>query len=95
MKSINIKSLFQMRIRLKEFNGVAIWKWVTNDDSCGICRMPFDASCSECRYPGDQCPVLHGECRHCFHEHCIMKWINSQQTNKLCPMCRGEWKSLP
>ena len=29
---INIKSFFQMRIRLKEFNGVAIWKWVTNDD---------------------------------------------------------------
>lgn len=33
-----------------------------------------------------------GECSHCFHIHCIVKWLNSQQVNQLCPMCRQDWK---
>ena len=33
-----------------------------------------------------------GQCSHCFHIHCIMKWLNSQQTSLLCPMCRQVWK---
>ena len=33
-----------------------------------------------------------GQCSHCFHMHCIMKWLNSQQVHQLCPMCRQEWK---
>ncbi|KOX72154.1 Anaphase-promoting complex subunit 11 [Melipona quadrifasciata] len=74
------------------WTGVATWRWIANDDNCGICRMPFDASCPDCKIPGDDCPLVWGQCSHCFHIHCIMKWLHSQQTRHLCPMCRQEWK---
>ncbi len=39
------------------------------------------------------CVAVWGECSHCFHIHCIEKWIaQSQQVNQQCPMCRQEWK---
>ena len=34
-------------------------------------------------------PLVWGQCSHCFHMHCIMKWINgNQKSNQSCPMCR-------
>ncbi|PSN56627.1 Anaphase-promoting complex subunit 11 [Blattella germanica] len=74
------------------WTGVATWRWVANDDNCGICRMAFDGCCPDCKLPGDDCPLVWGQCSHCFHIHCIMKWLNSQQVHHLCPMCRQEWK---
>ncbi|XP_052281575.1 anaphase-promoting complex subunit 11-like isoform X2 [Dreissena polymorpha] len=74
------------------WTAVATWRWVANDDNCGICRMAFDGCCPDCKLPGDDCPLVWGECSHCFHIHCIVKWLNSQQVNQLCPMCRQDWK---
>ena len=42
--------------------------------------------------PGDDCPLVWGQCSHCFHMHCILKWLNAQQVQQHCPMCRQEWK---
>lgn len=39
------------------WNTVAVWKWLANDDKCGICRAPFDGCCSDCKVPGDDCPL--------------------------------------
>ena len=39
---------------------MAIWKWLTNDSECGICRLPFDGCCPDCRLPGDDCSL--GKC---------------------------------
>ncbi|TXG58538.1 hypothetical protein EZV62_016367 [Acer yangbiense] len=33
-----------------------------------------------------------GACNHAFHLHCILKWVNSQTPQALCPMCRREWQ---
>ncbi|KFM73788.1 Anaphase-promoting complex subunit 11, partial [Stegodyphus mimosarum] len=85
----NVKS---MKITIKNYTAVATWRWVANDDNCGICRMPFDGCCPDCKMPGDDCPLVWGRCSHCFHIHCIMKWLTSQQVHQLCPMCRQEWK---
>ena len=134
--SSDLDNLFFMLNKIKcSWKAVATWKWIANDDSCGICRMPFDACCPDCKIPGDDCPlgdllnnsvykylffyifmfvnfnlffrkltcmcvtyVTHhttavwGQCSHCFHIHCIVKWLNSQQTHQQCPMCRREWK---
>lgn len=35
--------------------------------------------------------LVWGVCSHCFHMHCIMKWLSSQQQNQICPMCRQDW----
>nr|XP_058958015.1 uncharacterized protein LOC131785182 isoform X2 [Pocillopora verrucosa] len=40
-----------------EWIGVATWRWVANDDNCGICRMAFDGCCPDCKIPGDDCPL--------------------------------------
>ena len=56
-------------------------KWIANDDTCGICRVAFDGCCPDCKIPGDDCPVVWGACTHCFHIHCIMKWINQVRTH--------------
>ena len=46
-----------MKVTFKSWTAVAIWKWVTNDAECGICRLPFDGCCPDCRLPGDDCPL--------------------------------------
>lgn len=53
--------------------------------------MPFDSCCPDCRLPGDGCPLVWGKCSHCFHIHCIVKWIQAQQAQQQCPMCRQTW----
>uniref|UniRef100_A0A914UUJ8 Anaphase-promoting complex subunit 11 n=1 Tax=Plectus sambesii TaxID=2011161 RepID=A0A914UUJ8_9BILA len=93
--AIDIKpfqSKTRLKVRIKKWNAVANWKWVANDDSCGICRMAFDACCGECKTPGDDCPLVWGHCSHPFHMHCIVKWLESQSGVQQCPMCRQEWK---
>ncbi|KAB2050335.1 hypothetical protein ERO13_A13G217750v2 [Gossypium hirsutum] len=54
--------------------------------------MAFDGCCSDCKLPGDDCPLIWGACNHAFHLHCILKWVNSQTSQAHCPMCRREWK---
>lgn len=82
----------RLKVTIKTWNGVAVWKWLANDDTCGICRVAFDGCCPDCKYAGDDCPLVWGQCSHCFHIHCIMKWLGTQQTQQLCPMCRQDWK---
>lgn len=82
----------KLSVKIRAWNGVATWKWIANDDTCGICRVAFDGCCPDCKLPGDDCPLVWGACTHCFHIHCIMKWLNSQQAQHLCPMCRQDWK---
>ncbi|CAI5765875.1 APC11 protein [Podarcis lilfordi] len=87
-----VRSLDTMKVKIKSWHGVASWLWVANDENCGICRMAFNGCCPDCKVPGDDCPLVWGQCSHCFHMHCILKWLNSQQVQQHCPMCRQEWK---
>lgn len=53
---------------------------------------PFPRLPSVGKVPGDDCPLVWGQCSHCFHMHCILKWLHAQQVQQHCPMCRQEWK---
>jgi len=86
------KAKSRLKITIRKWSGVAVWKWLANDDTCGICRFPFHGCCPDCKYAGDDCPLVWGQCTHCFHIHCIMKWLGTAQTQHQCPMCRQEWK---
>eukprot|EP00007_Cunea_sp_BSH-02190019_P000587 CAMPEP_0174240170 /NCGR_PEP_ID=MMETSP0417-20130205/17736_1 /TAXON_ID=242541 /ORGANISM="Mayorella sp, Strain BSH-02190019" /LENGTH=148 /DNA_ID=CAMNT_0015319211 /DNA_START=33 /DNA_END=475 /DNA_ORIENTATION=+ len=86
-----------MEIQINSYHGVAKWHWVVADDTCGICRMPFDGCCTDCHLPGDDCPPVWGRCNHAFHMHCILRWIQSQSQNQesqppRCCMCRRVWE---
>ncbi|XP_019638465.1 PREDICTED: anaphase-promoting complex subunit 11-like [Branchiostoma belcheri] len=56
-----------MKVTVKSWTAVASWRWMANDDNCGICRMPFDATCSECKLPGDDCPLVFSLFPHALH----------------------------
>ena len=62
------------------------------DDVCGICRVSYNSVCPSCKLPGRSCPLVVGECHHNFHSHCIYRWLDTQTSRGLCPMCRQEFK---
>ncbi|KAF3275430.1 ubiquitin-protein ligase Anaphase Promoting Complex [Orbilia oligospora] len=77
-----------MKVKIKEWHAVATWRWdMPEDEVCGICRVDFDGCCPNCKYPGDDCPLIVGKCHHSFHLHCILSWINQESAKGLCPMC--------
>lgn len=66
-----------MKVTINSFKAVATWKWdlpEESDDTCGICRVNFEGTCSKCKFPGDDCPIIVGECRHCFHMVRVESW---------------------
>ena len=47
-----------MKVKIKSWIAVASWKWdVPEDEVCGICRVQFDGTCPNCRFPGDDCSL--------------------------------------
>ncbi|VDK55471.1 unnamed protein product [Anisakis simplex] len=90
---LKLPSNTRLKLTIKKWNVAASWKWTAGDETCGICRMPFEACCIECKTPGDECPLAIGNCKHAFHMHCIVKWTETQNTPRpQCPLCRQEWK---
>ncbi|KAJ9459086.1 Anaphase-promoting complex subunit 11 [Diplonema papillatum] len=83
-----------MEVTVKSAHSVAMWTWGQEDDACGICRVSFEACCPNCKYPGDDCPLVTGQCDHSFHMHCIVKWVEhqAQVQRPQCPLCRGDWQ---
>ena len=83
-----------MKVKILDWHAVTFWHWDFathgySDDLCGICRAAFDGTCPNCKYPGDECPIVLGdECTHNFHLHCILKWLEQDDLKGLCPMCR-------
>ncbi|KAA1068822.1 hypothetical protein PGT21_002993 [Puccinia graminis f. sp. tritici] len=62
-----------------------------DEDLCGICRVAFEGCCPDCKVPGDDCPLIWGECTHIFHMHCLLKWIAQESSKQSCPMDRRPW----
>ncbi|XP_048054102.1 anaphase-promoting complex subunit 11 isoform X3 [Megalobrama amblycephala] len=66
--------------------------WLTMRTAASVEHLSTAAAQTVGKVPGDDCPLVWGQCSHCFHMHCILKWLNSQQVQQQCPMCRQEWK---
>jgi anaphase-promoting complex subunit 11 len=81
----------KLGVRIVSWQAVAAWTWNAGDDVCGICRSAFDGCPPEAKYPGDDSPVVWGQCSHPFHLQCITKWLASQ-TEQRCPICRRAWE---
>jgi anaphase-promoting complex subunit 11 len=41
-----------MKVKIKRWHGVGVWRWDVDEEVCGICRMPFEACCPGVKYPG-------------------------------------------
>lgn len=84
-----------MKVKLKRMRMVAQWTWNGADEVCGICQNALDGCSPDSEFPGDDCPVIWGSCKHTFHLPCIMEWLksqNAQNTAESCPMCRRPWE---
>ena len=81
-----------LKLKFKTWQGVATWTWDDTSDVCGICHSPYDACAPDCKYPGDDSPVVWGVCSHAFHLRCITKWLDGRNSEQKCPICRGEWE---
>ena len=57
MQLITDSCCFFFWLSLTGWTSVATWKWLANDDNCGICRNAFDGCCTDCKNPGDDCPL--------------------------------------
>ena len=64
----------------------AVWKWIANDDTCGICRMPFDSCCTDCKYPGDDCPLVWGDYDYLWLYNPSLNWVSNKK-NFCLPIC--------
>lgn len=58
-------------------------KDIGNSDNCAICRNPINEECIECQasYPLGlpvTCGVCIGTCQHCYHVHCISRWLKTR-----------------
>ena len=82
----------RLSVNITSWHGVASWTWNAGDDVCGICRNPFDGCPPDAKFPGDDSPVVWGQCTHAFHLPCINKWLSSQQAEQKCPICRRAWE---
>jgi anaphase-promoting complex subunit 11 len=101
-KTKSLKGLFSsptMKVTINSFRAVATWKWdlpEESDDTCGICRVNFEGTCSKCKFPGDDCPIIVGECRHCFHMvRMIISYRGGRKTadGPLLQHCISDWIS--
>ena len=81
----------KLGVRVVSWQAVAAWTWNAGDDVCGICRNAFDACAPEAKFPGDDSPVVWGQCGHAYHLQCITKWLASQAEQR-CAMCRQPWE---
>ncbi|PAV80860.1 hypothetical protein WR25_07394 [Diploscapter pachys] len=83
----------RLKITVNKLHLTGSWHWKDcEDETCGICRSPFEATCVDCKFPGDGCPTARGKCSHRFHMHCITKWVETAAHQRACcPLCRQVW----
>jgi hypothetical protein len=52
----------RLKVKFKRLKIVGEWRWIDGKgDNCGICRTSFETCCVDCKFPGDDCPLVsHG-----------------------------------
>lgn len=77
-----------MKVTIDSWFAVATWNWDISDPHCVICMNAFEMPCPQCKYAGEDCAPIQGQCGHHFHMHCIYKWL---ETHDECPLDRVKW----
>lgn len=76
-------------IQVIDWKPFAYWRFQSNEDMCSICQSHFETLCLECSVNNTKsetsCHISRGKCGHCFHKHCIDRWLNK---NNICPTCK-------
>ncbi|KAI5449846.1 ubiquitin-protein ligase Anaphase Promoting Complex [Naganishia albida] len=65
-----------------------------DEEMCGVCQQEFESACPACKVPGDDCPLIWGGCKHVFHMHCLLQWLQTPSSKEQCPLDRRPWVPL-
>ena len=83
-----------IKIKLVKWTPVGTYSFNIEETECSICKYNLMESCSSClemdKISPDvdrvqKCVISKGKCGHCFHYHCIAKWIKDDVS---CPIDR-------
>ena len=77
-------------IEVVSWQPIAFWKFKTSNPECPICKEHYESACTTCLHENTtrgatECDIARGKCGHCFHKHCIDKWLASKKIS--CPIC--------
>jgi RING-box protein 1 len=75
-------------IKLVSWTLYGSWEFKSTDPDCPICKTKLVELCTECLNDTKNktnCTACRGKCGHCFHYHCITKWISN---SSVCPVCK-------
>ena len=78
------------KIEIISWQPIAFWKFKTTTTECPICKEHFESHCTSCVHENTtkghiDCDITRGKCGHCFHKHCIDKWLANKKGS--CPVC--------
>jgi hypothetical protein len=55
-------------------------------DECSVCLSKIENA---------QLVMKPSGCQHCFHDHCMMQWVeSSNKNNRKCPLCREQIETI-
>lgn len=80
-------------INLVSWTAQATYSPKVDVDDCTICNETLTLCCSTCQDSVTNnivCHVSMGKCGHCFHHHCISRWI--EEGGGTCPLDKTIWK---
>ena len=82
------------KFEIKKWCAVAVWSWLSQFDTCAICKCHLMEPCIDCMANSNTattkgCDVAWGSCNHPYHFHCISRWLKQRS---VCPLCNREWE---
>ena len=78
-------------ITLVQWSPQAIYSPKVDVDECTICKEVLTLCCSTCQESKrSKCPASMGKCGHCFHYHCIQRWM--EEGGGTCPIDKTVWR---
>jgi len=94
MSTLNIDD--DVKIDVVSWQPIAFWKFKTTNPECQICKEHYETPCTTCLYENTtkgqiECNPSKGKCGHCFHKHCIDKWLSNKKLS--CPICSTPYES--
>lgn len=85
---VQVTPIKEKPIEITNLTLYGTWRFKATYEECPICKGHLEEPCLQClesHNKGDlSCDASRGKCGHCFHKHCIDKWIEKSQ---VCPVC--------
>jgi RING-box protein 1 len=88
-----VDSSLECKPVLKYWTPISEYTLDIREHECNICKFHVSDPCPQCIGTHNlKCHVSEGKCGHCFHYHCIVKWLTKEDV--FCPVDRAPFEYL-